>query len=254
MEDEGSQVRGLAALAPYLEAELLAQGVVISQQMEDEEYKAWALEALAPYLNGEQLVQALETAYKIRNTTWQAQALAGLAPHLKDDLAAKGLAALCDIENLWQHTEALIALFPCLKGDLLSRGIEAARSIKYVPTRAEVLIALIPHLEGEIKHRILMEGLEATLEIDCDTYRVKALSALVLQMMHSPSTNTSSLRRVQRELIQCFWRYRDRKSVDLLNLLVEDEAAFLRAFDLSQESYARIAQSIIDICTKWEWL
>jgi hypothetical protein len=46
----------------------------------------------------------------------------------------------------------------------------------------------------------------------------------------------------------------DKERKELLQLVAYDDAAFLRAFDLPQESYARIAQSIIDICTKWEWL
>jgi hypothetical protein len=36
--------------------------------------------------------------------------------------------------------------------------------------------------------------------------------------------------------------------------LARDNSAFLRAFDLPPEAYAQIAQSIIDICIKWEWL
>jgi hypothetical protein len=51
-----------------------------------------------------------------------------------------------------------------------------------------------------------------------------------------------------------YQNFQNRERKDLLKFLAHDNAAFLRAFDLSPEAYDQIAQSIIDICTKWEWL
>ena len=62
------------------------------------------------------------------------------------------------------------------------------------------------------------------------------------------------LQEAQQALAQCLWDYRAREREDLLQLLADDDAAFLRAFDLPQEAYARVAQSIIDICIRWDWL
>jgi hypothetical protein len=46
----------------------------------------------------------------------------------------------------------------------------------------------------------------------------------------------------------------DRERRVLLELLANDDTAFLRAFDLTPEAYADIAESIIDVCTEWAWL
>jgi len=37
-------------------------------------------------------------------------------------------------------------------------------------------------------------------------------------------------------------------------MLAHDKAVFLRAFDLPPEAYIPITHSIINICTKWDWI
>lgn len=78
--------------------------------------------------------------------------------------------------------------------------------------------------------------------------RAGALAVLV------PHLEGDQLNKARKALAQLVWNFQNRKRAVLLNILAESDAAFLRAFDLPQESYARIAQSIIDICTKWQWL
>jgi hypothetical protein len=62
------------------------------------------------------------------------------------------------------------------------------------------------------------------------------------------------VQQIQQALIRCLRDIRDHQRSTLLIFLTHNDVAFLRAFDLPPEAYDRIAQSIIDICTRWEWL
>lgn len=89
--------------------------------------------------------------------------------------------------------------------------------------------------------------------------RAKALTVLSVRIIQSTTSSILSpdlakLEKTRKAIIKCLWDIKDRKRKDLLQLLAHNDAAFLRAFDLPPESYAQIAQSIIDICTRWEWL
>jgi hypothetical protein len=73
-----------------------------------------------------------------------------------------------------------------------------------------------------------------------------------VRIPQTPSASITLLIEVREAFAQRLWEYQARERKDLLRLLAD--AAFLRAFNLPKEAYARIAQSIIDICTKWDWL
>jgi hypothetical protein len=142
----------------------------------------------------------------------------------------------------------MAALAPQLQGEArqqaLAEGLAAARAIKSEWGRAEALAALAPQLEADL----LAEGLAAARAIGDERYGTQALSALV------PHVEGELLNRVRAALAQCLWDSRSRERRDLLRSLTRDNSSFLRAFDLPPEAYVRIAQSVIDICTEWEWL
>ena len=69
-----------------------------------------------------------------------------------------------------------------------------------------------------------------------------------------PHLDDDLLDKARVALLQCLLDVQNFERRDLFGILAENGAAFLRAFDLPQEAYGSIAKSIIDVCTKWEWL
>ena len=262
IEDERWRAQAFTALAPHLEGEArkqaLAEGLAAARAIEWGSLRAQALGALAPHLEGEArkqaLAEGLAAARAIDDGWWRAYALAVLAPYLEGDLLAEGLAAARVIDDEGYRAEVLAALAPHLAtdhiGSPLAEGLTAARAIKVERRRAEALAALAPHLEGDL----LAEGLAAARVIEDERGRAKALAALALRILQIHITDTTLLQKARQALVQCLWDHQLRERKDLLQLLAHDDAAFLRAFDLPPEAYARIAQSIIDICIQWEWL
>ncbi|MBN1815585.1 MAG: hypothetical protein JXA14_27375 [Anaerolineae bacterium] len=272
--NKSEQAKALVALAPHLESEIrqqaLAKGLATVWgrlvpglatvwgrsvpgpaticAMRDRLERVLALAVLASHLEGEIRQQALAKGLAITRLMgcgWeQMYALKALAPHLEGSLLAEGLAAARALSDEGSWVQILVALAPHLEGDLLAEGLVAAREIKDVRRRVEALAALAPRLEGDL----LAEGLAAARAIDDDRWRADVLATL------APHLEGDLLNETRIELVQHLRSFQHHERKDLLNLLSRDDAAFLCAFDLTADDYARIAQSIIDVCTKWEWL
>jgi hypothetical protein len=172
------------------------------------------------------LVEGLAAARAVEDAGWRAEALTALAPHLEDEA----------------------------RKQVLAEGLAAARVIENESVRADALAALASHLEGQALKQALAEGLAAARAVEDAGLRADVLVKLALRMLQIRTADATLLKKAWQALAPCIWDCQDRERKDLLQLFARDSAAFLRAFDLPQEAYARIALSIIDICTKWEWL
>ncbi|NPA91581.1 MAG: hypothetical protein GXO55_09070, partial [Chloroflexi bacterium] len=108
------RAEALAALAPHLPEDLMAQALGAARMIASDRYRAEALAALAPHLPQDLMAQALVAARKIRDQDHRALALAALAPHLPQDLMAQALDAARKIESAQYRAKALAALAPRL--------------------------------------------------------------------------------------------------------------------------------------------
>jgi hypothetical protein len=264
IEDEEYRAKALAALAPHLEGEaqqqVLIEALATARAIEYEEERSEALAVLAPHLQGSLLTEALAAARAIVHEEDRTRALAALAPHLEEEtqqqVLIETLAVARAIKDVWGRTgyraRTLTALAPHLEGEVqqqaLIQALAAARAIEDEWVRARALAALAPHLKGEDQQQVLIEALAAARAIEVEEYRAYTLAPLV------PHLEGNLLNDARAALAECFWDYQHRELLDLFALLLQDDAAFLRAFDLSAEDYARIAQSTVEICTRWEWL
>jgi hypothetical protein len=248
IKSEGWRAVALAALAPHLERPLPTEALAAARAIEDEQYRAKALASLAPHLEGEVqqqvLAEALAAAHATQDEGERAKALASLASHLKRDRLSEALAAARALQYEWDQVEVVVALAPHLEGSLLAEALATTRTLESEWHRVDALVGLVPHLEGFL----LMEALAVARALEDEGARASALSALV------PHLDGELLDDVRIAWRQCLWGYQHRARRDLFNLLAEDDAAFLRAFNPLEEVYTCIVQSIIEICTQWEWL
>ena len=175
---EEGQVKALAALAPHLTGNLLAEGLAVARAIKAERWRTRALAALAPHLMGGLLTERLAAARAIKDEWDRAQALAALAPHLTDDLLAEGLAAARAIEDERWRAQTLAALAPRLTGGLLMSGLAAVRAIEDERWWAQTLAALAPRLTGTTQEIVLAEGMATARAIRDDKARWHALAAL----------------------------------------------------------------------------
>jgi hypothetical protein len=249
---EGRRATVLAALAPHLEGLLLVACLVAARAIRHDEPRATALAAVAPCFREEVraqvLAESLAAARSIQSEELQTETLALLTARLGGEVQAQTLteALIVDraLQSDWWRARALAALVPHLEGPLISEGFAVARAIQNEGPRAEILAALAPHLEGEL----LTEALAVARAMDQEWYRAAVLAAL------APHLEKDLLKVTRAALAEYLWDYQYGERQDLLNLLARDDAAFLRAFDPSEEVYTRIARSIVEICTQWEWL
>ncbi|MBN2006084.1 MAG: hypothetical protein JXA21_22190 [Anaerolineae bacterium] len=202
------------------------------------------------------LIMALET---IRAEEFQsdivAQALIELAPLLSESLSERALEEV-KYFNEELATQVLVAVAPQLsnqsKRNILSRIQVEVQTIKDKQRQAEILMMLAPQLHGEAQQKALADSLVAAQAVSDEVNRAKIVTALQVRMVQL-AQNSEALCNPRQVLAQAL-RAGERTRAELLRLLIGDNIAFLRAFDLPPESYAQIAHSIIDICTKWDWL
>ena len=223
------------------------------------------LEELASHLCGELQEKVLARAWEITHKMGfqdRAWALIKLAPLLSEDLAEKVSREFKRLEvvegvNRDICIQVLIALAPRLSTSSQQEAIckvqTEVKTIESNQRQSDILMELAPQLKGEAQQKALKDGLVAARLISDKADRTDMVIALMLRSVQL-SKNRTTLHEAQRKLSQIIWDYQNCERKDLLGLLARDDAAFLRAFDLPQNAYARIAQSIIDICTKWEWL
>ena len=186
LKDVLGRAKTLAALAPHLPAELLADALSAAKTIGDEQYRAAALAALAPHLPAEQqqevLADALRDAKAIGDEQYRAAALAALAPHLPAEQQQEVLAdALRDAKAIGDEqyrAAALAALAPHLPAELLADALSAAKTIGGEQYRAAALAALAPHLPAEQQQEVLADALSAAKTIGGEQYRAAALAAL----------------------------------------------------------------------------
>jgi hypothetical protein len=218
------------------------------------------LEELASHLSGELrqpvLTRALEIVSKMALQVDAAWALIELAPLLPEDLLEKALRESKRMEK-GLYLPVVVALAPQLSPSSRQEAIckvqTEVKTIKSKRRQAEVLMGLAPQLKGKAQQKALTDGLAAARLISDKADRTKMVAALILRSVQL-SANPTALREAQRKLSQIIWDYQAWERKELLEFIAHDDAAFLRAFDLPQEAYSHIAQSIIDICTQWEWL
>jgi hypothetical protein len=294
LRDTGKRAYTLTKLIPHLEGKtqqrMLSECLKSAPTIKSEKYRGYALAALVPYLDDTQLTQALDVIHKIGSAGNRGYALARvapylkgtrrkqvlseglastrvieserrrmavlmkLAPHLKGNLLAEALSIACVIENPWRRAVVLMELDSNLKADLLTKTLAIAREIDSQWKRAEALISLIPHLEGQERCQVLEEGIATAYEIKSVWVRTRTLSTMALWILYPPNANTALVQEARQALLQCLWDFQTRKRDDFLALFASDDAIFLRSFTLSPATYTCIAQSIVDICTQWEWL
>lgn len=208
--DEIWRPKALTMLAPYLEEDLLRQGLEAVLAVDNDEVRSKALAALVPYLKGEQRAdvvrQGLETAFGISDEKRRTRALVALASHLEGDFLRQALDAALMIADERRRAETLEALAPRLKGDLFCQALEATLLIADEKGRAKVLAALAPHFDAEqfrlvlktvssifdgwskihilaalaphLKGDLFRQALEAALAIAEEQWRAKAVAVL----------------------------------------------------------------------------
>ena len=270
IEDDWSRADVLAALAPQLTDDLLVEGLAMAGAIEDEESWERVLTAMAPQITWaareavlaeklavvreQALAEGLAAARAIEDEENRADVLAALAPQLKgvarETALAEGLTAARAIEDEEIRVQILVALAPQLTGALLAEGLAAVRAIESEGRRAQVLVMLAPQFTGAAREVVLAEELAAARAIGDERSRVKVLVALAL----STNIPDSILKDIRQALLDYLWNIRTRERATLLDFLTQDDLAFLRALGISQKGYEQIAQSVIAICTQWEWL
>ena len=277
------RAEALAGLAPHLDDKarrrMLAKGLTAVHMSEWEPAQANALVTLAPYLDEELLVEGLAAALKIKEPLYRARALAGLVPRLDGEARrralAEGLDAVRAVDDEMDRKEILVALALHLEGEERRQTLIEFLDIG-IYDESEIIGGISSHLDSIAQKEAFAESVAMSLLVE----DYVTLSALLKPLEGEPRkyllsnlfafAQTSDdemdlvnltpylegdwLKQAQNMLIRQLWNYRERKREDLLALMTYGDCAFLRAFDLPQNAYARIAQSIIDICTRWEWL
>jgi hypothetical protein len=122
-------------------------------------------------------------------------------------------------------------------------GLAAARAIEEEWPRAEVLVALARQLTGEEREQALREGLAAVRAIEDEEEPEEVLVALVPQLTGG---------QVRATLLDFIERLLDKKRSTVLRLCAQEK--LFAPPNLSREILAVIAQHIIEICQKWQWL
>lgn len=250
------------ALFPRLTEKQTREGILNDvRKYSGEWFRAETLGSLMPYLDGETqtqiLIESLSAARKIDYDEHRAKAFVLLLPYLKGDTRKQVLDETLKAIRLIEFAEFRIEVYVTLAATLvedsrrqvLSEALETMSELEYESWQVRALTTLTPHL--------CVALLEKTVAFACgmedNEARAQALTILILRIMNMLDIDESLLRKARQELVQCLWGFRNGKREDVLSFVVCDDAAFLRAFDLPPEAYAQIAQSIIDICTKWEW-
>jgi hypothetical protein len=181
-----SILEALAALAPRLSPDLLAQALDTVTAITDELYRARALTALAPHLPPDLLARALDTATAITDERHRAEVLTGLAPHLpaveQPAVLAQALDAATaitdDFRRGWRLAALASHLPPDPPPDLLAQLRDAATAITGNDSRAGALAALVPRLPAAERPAVLAQALDAATAIIGDGSRADALAAL----------------------------------------------------------------------------
>jgi hypothetical protein len=278
------RAEALAGLVPRLDDKvrrrMLAKGLSAVHMSEWEPAQANALVTLAPYLNEELLVEGLSAALTIKEPFYRARALAGLVPRLDGEARQRALAVGLDtvraIDDEMDRKEILAALTLHLVGEERRQILIEFLDIAIPHYDSEILGGISSHLDSIAQKEAFAESVATSLlfedyvtlsalikplEGKPREYLLSKLLAYILanddeldRIRWIPYLEGGWLRQAREMLSQKLWSYRERKREDLLAFLAYGDCAFLRAFDLPPEAYDRIAQSIIDICTRWEWL
>jgi len=182
-QHENDRAQMLAAVFPYLPADLLAKGLEITRKIQSEEYRARVLRAFDPSLRDDLLPEVLMMVQDMRdigNEYLRAWILTSFIPHLSGEARENVLIeALTAARKIW-HDEnykmfALQALAPYLTGKLLEEGLIAAQEMKEEVCRGPVLVKLAEQLEGDL----LAQTLKNTRAIESEMWRAEILLALI---------------------------------------------------------------------------
>jgi len=255
---EDTQAGILRALAAHLTGELLTEGFVLAQGIKESWMQESVLAAFVPKLEGGLLIDGLTTARAIEDEGRRSRTLAAFALQLEGELRqqvlTECLTAARAIETKRGQVDALVTLIPQLTGELqqqvLTECLTAARAIEDEEERERALTALSPQLEGNVRHQVVVERVTAERAIANKKGRVALLAASAF----IPEVPDHLLRDIRQDLLRCMWSSQNRERSKLLGMLAHDKAVFLRAFDLPPEAYIPITHSIINICTKWDWI
>ncbi|EFO80411.1 hypothetical protein OSCT_1770 [Oscillochloris trichoides DG-6] len=179
---EGRRAHALAALAPHLPPDLLAEALDVAQAITDATARAKVLGALAPHLPSEQQPTAYKQALAITDEYARARALVVLSPHLPHVLLHQALAAAQAITSALYRAASLKALAPHLPPEqqpaAYQQAFAAAKAITDVRKRADALGALAFHLPPEQQPAAYQQALAATRAIADGWSRAKALAVL----------------------------------------------------------------------------
>jgi hypothetical protein len=166
----------IAALAPYLSDDLLAEAVEATAAIEWGQFRVEALTALALHLPDILADRALACAATLDSPV---PAVARLAASLPDRLLLRALAITQTVDSLWRRAEVLTALAPHLpaapRATVLAAALDAASTVEAPTMRALALARLAPHLDPTSIER----ALATARTIDEPAARVKALTGLL---------------------------------------------------------------------------
>jgi hypothetical protein len=177
------------------------------------------------------------------NSGIQSQVLGDLAPHLSGALLPKALIVAAAISDEEDRAEALTGLAPCLSGALLPEALTVAADISDERYRAEALTGLVPHLPETLKDKAMREALTAAADISDEYSRAQALIALTPQLTKAPLPIVDQLRVLD-----------NRERRHLLQFLGTPGLFEPSTSVISSPTVAEIADHIIRICNKWEWM
>ena len=190
----------LAALAPHLPADLVAEATAVARQIIDQGSDGQALVSLAPRLPAVLAADVLTVAPQMKLTydLLPARLLAALAPRLPDSLQHQAWADALATEELMpdEHVRArrLSALVPALPAGLVPAALAAAGRLTSQSARALLLAALAPRLPGSRQQQAWTEILAGAAAAD-QQKREEILTILAGSIVGMPHPQACALLR-----------------------------------------------------------
>ena len=186
LHNTSNRAQALAALAPHLAQDQIAEALTASKTIRDKRERGGALVALAPHLPSKQqavaLVEALAATQAMDDASNRAFALAALAPHLpyqqKAAAVAEALAGAKAIGEEMTRATLLQVLAPLLSQDQIADALATARAIGSESNRVRALVSLASHLSYEQRDVVLAEALIAATAIGEKGDRAYAIATL----------------------------------------------------------------------------
>jgi hypothetical protein len=192
------QAKVLAALSPYLAADLYARAVEIAATLDNNEARAEALASLAPYAPADErpavLAQAMD-AIAAASVAWydgMPTVLTTLAPHLPADLLARAVAYAGTFSED-QQAQVLTDLGPFLPADVHTQAVAVAAAITNTQIRVQALAGLALSAPEQQRASVLRQAVAAA-SITSDAFQ-RAGTYSALASCSSPEQQSAVLAR-----------------------------------------------------------